>query len=73
MIARLDRIEELEREGAPAAVLLDEVRALLREAEAWVRSEPCGTEAAGEALERCRGELAQAEITHGRASRTLLA
>ena len=40
---RLARIESLEREGCPAGVLLGEVRALLHEAEAWVRVEPGGT------------------------------
>jgi hypothetical protein len=54
VLDRLDRIEELERERAPAAVLLAEVRALLAEAEAWVRAEPAGTERAQETLGRCR-------------------
>ncbi len=54
VLARLDRIEALERERAPAGELLAEVRALLAEAEAWVRAEPAGTERAEDALERCR-------------------
>jgi hypothetical protein len=54
VLARLDRIEALEREDAPVGVLLAEVRALLAEAEAWVRAEPAGTERAEDALERCR-------------------
>ena len=66
VLARLDRIEELERERAPAATLLAEVRSLLVEAEAWVRAEPVGTEGARDALERCR------EI-QGKAGRTLVA
>jgi hypothetical protein len=37
---RLVRIDGLRREDAPAGVLLDEVRALLSEAEDWVRTEP---------------------------------
>jgi hypothetical protein len=37
---RLERIDGLRREDAPAGVLLDEVRALLSEAEDWVRTEP---------------------------------
>jgi hypothetical protein len=36
---RLERIDGLRREDAPADVLLDEVRALLSEAEDWVRTE----------------------------------
>jgi len=54
VLARLERIESLERARAPAAALLAEVRALLAEAEAWVRVEPQGTERAEDALERCR-------------------
>lgn len=57
VLKRLRRIETLEREHAPAQVLLGEVRALLEEAEAWVRLEPGGTEQAEEALERCRESL----------------
>lgn len=58
VMQRLARIESLERNGCPAAALLDEVRALLREAEAWVRMEPTETGSAAEALERCRSALA---------------
>ena len=57
---RLRRIEALDRARAPAGSLLAEVRELLAEAEAWVRSEPSGTEPAEEALERCRDALAAA-------------
>ena len=57
VLRRLERIEALDREDAPAGVLLDEVRALLREAEAWVRVEPDGTDLAFDALERCREAL----------------
>jgi hypothetical protein len=39
VLDRLRRIEVLEREDAPPAALLAEVRELLVEAEAWVRSE----------------------------------
>jgi hypothetical protein len=59
VMERLARIESLERDGCAAGVLLDEVRALLHEAEAWVRSEPDGTERAAEALERSRTALAR--------------
>jgi hypothetical protein len=58
VMQRLARIESLERDGYPAAVLLDEVRALLREAEAWVRVEPIETGGAARALDRCRSALA---------------
>jgi hypothetical protein len=55
---RLARIESLERDGCAADVLLGEVRALLHEAEAWVRAEPGGTARAAEALDRSRAALA---------------
>ena len=54
VLHRLTRIEALEREGAPAQSLLAEVRALLGEAEAWVRCERDGTDLAEQALVRCR-------------------
>lgn len=57
VLRRLDRIEALEREGAPARSLLAEVHALLAEAEAWVASERGGTDAAEAALERARETL----------------
>jgi hypothetical protein len=38
VLRRLERIEEL-RATAPAATLLDELRLLLPEAEAWARAE----------------------------------
>ena len=65
MLERLERIEALERDGAPARELLDEVRGLLHDAEAWVRAEPAGTDLAEAALERCRDALIQAEIGKG--------
>ena len=37
VLARLDRIDALDREGAPPGELLAELRGLLREAEAWTR------------------------------------
>ena len=55
---RLARIESLERDGCAAERLLAEVRALLHEAEAWVRAEPGGTERAAAALDRSRAALA---------------
>jgi len=45
VLERLARIERLDRAEAPAGELLDELRALLREAEAWARVE--GGEADG--------------------------
>jgi hypothetical protein len=61
VIARLERIEQLERRGAPAGELLDEVRGLLTDAEAWVRTEASGTDLAEAAVERCRDALRKAE------------
>jgi hypothetical protein len=54
VLARLARIEALEREGAPPRALLSEVRSLLVEAETWIDAEPGGTERAAEALDSCR-------------------
>jgi hypothetical protein len=53
VIERLERIEALDREAAPAEALLDELRELLTEAEAWVRAERPGVRAEA-AVERCR-------------------
>jgi hypothetical protein len=61
VIARLERIEELDQHGAPAWELLEEVRGLLSDAEAWVRTEAAGTGLAQTALERCRDALHEAE------------
>ena len=63
VIERLRRIELLEREQAPARTMLEEVRGLLAEAEAWVRAEPGGTERATEALDRCREALEAPLVT----------
>jgi len=57
VLRRLERIEALEREGAPAPSLLAEVHALLEEAEAWVVAEPGEVDAAEAALDRCRAAL----------------
>jgi hypothetical protein len=56
VLHRLDRIEELERQGAPPGDLLVELRELVRDAEAWLRVEP-ETRGAVEALAGCRGAL----------------
>jgi hypothetical protein len=55
VLARLDRIEALEREGAPPGVLLEELRGLVQEAEVWARVE--GGERARAAVERCSSAL----------------
>lgn len=39
LLARLERIEALDREDAPPELLLPELQALVREAEAWARRE----------------------------------
>ncbi len=45
VLRRLERIEALDREGAHPKTLLAELRALVREAEAWVRVEGDGRSA----------------------------
>jgi hypothetical protein len=39
VLERLERIERLRGAGAPAGAMLDELRALLRDAEEWSRAE----------------------------------
>ena len=56
VLDRLGRIEALERDGARPRELLDELRALVGEAEAWARLE--GDERAEAAVERCGDALA---------------
>jgi hypothetical protein len=51
VLARLDRIEALERDGAPPGALLEALRGLVHEAEAWARRE--GGDRAKDAVERC--------------------
>lgn len=55
VLARLDRIETLEREGAPPGALLDELRGLVRDAEKWALKE--GGDRAKDAVERCAAAL----------------
>jgi hypothetical protein len=57
VIDRLERIDVLERDGAPPAALLEELRGLVRDAEAWARLER--DERAAAAVERCDAALAQ--------------
>jgi len=60
VLARLDRIEALECEGAPPGALLEELRGLVQAAEAWVRVE--GDERAKTAVDRC-DEALTANVT----------
>ena len=58
VIERLERIEELRRADAPAAVLLGEVRRLLTEGEEWLAAEhDHGDGRARAAFEDLRGRL----------------
>jgi hypothetical protein len=54
VLARLERIEALDRRGVDPRVLVDELRALLVEAEAWSRRE------GGNAGERAVDDLRRA-------------
>ena len=54
-LERLERIESLDRRGAAPAQLVDELRALLEEAEAWSRAE--GGDAGARAVEDLRVAL----------------
>jgi hypothetical protein len=56
VLERLMRIERLRRDGALPEVLLDELRALLHEAEEWSRAE--GGEAGERAVAGLRNALA---------------
>jgi hypothetical protein len=55
VLARLERIEALDRAGAAAPVLVEELRALLVEAEAWSQVE--GGEEGARAVEELRAAL----------------
>jgi hypothetical protein len=63
VLARLERIELLDREGAHPAELLEEVRALLVEAEAWTRAERTVPDAAVDAVDHCRALLEESGRT----------
>jgi hypothetical protein len=65
ILERLERIDGLRQEDAPAGVLLDEVRALLSDAEDWVREDPDVPERAIDALERSKTALAGGEVRTG--------
>jgi hypothetical protein len=66
VIDRLERIDQLRGDGAPAAVLVGEVRALLADGERWLATERAeGLDEARAALDRCRqglGERAGEEV-----------
>jgi hypothetical protein len=55
VLERLARIEELDRRGADSRELVDELRALVAEAEAWSRRE--GGEAGARAVDELRSAL----------------
>jgi hypothetical protein len=57
VLARLARIEELDRAGASSDVLLAELRLLLSDAEQWARRE--GGEAGADAVAKLRAALAR--------------
>ncbi len=62
ILERLERIDGLRRDDAPATVLLDEVRLLLSDAEDWVREDDVPDRAA-RAVERTREALENAFAT----------
>lgn len=64
LLARLDRIEALDREGAPPELLLPELQALVREAEAWARRErdPAAEAAAAACATACGAVLRDAIV-----------
>ena len=59
MLARLDRIDELDRSGAAPGELLAELRGLLREAEALARAHEDATSETEEVVGRLRTALAR--------------
>jgi len=63
VLERLERIEALGQGRAPASRLLDELRALVAEAEAWARLE--GDERARDAVTRLRAAESAAEPDGG--------
>ena len=63
VLARLERIESLDRASARPGDLLTELRALLVEAEAWTRAERTVPDEAVDAVERCRALLEESRRT----------
>ena len=64
LLARLDRIEALDCEGAPPQLLLPELQALVHEAEAWARRErdPRAEAAAAACATACDAVLGDAIV-----------
>jgi hypothetical protein len=64
LLTRLERIETLDRDGAPPALLLPELRALVREAETWARRErdPDAEAAAAACATACEEVLGDAIV-----------
>jgi hypothetical protein len=73
VLDRLRRIELLEQERAPAPAILAEVRELLAEAEAWVRTEGGGDARARAGVDRLREALESADEAALAVQRTLVA
>jgi hypothetical protein len=67
VLERLDRIEALKAAHASPGELLAELRALVREGEAWVAAEREGTEPASRTLAALGERLAE-EVVAGRAA-----
>ena len=65
ILARLERIEALDGSGASPAELVEELRALLAEAEAWSRRE--GGDAGAKAVQELRTALDSAHDRNVRA------
>jgi hypothetical protein len=61
VLDRLERIERLERAGAARAELLDELRALVAEAQEWSRAE--GGDAGTRAVADLRTALVTSPVT----------
>jgi hypothetical protein len=59
VLARLDRIDALDRDGARPGELLEELRGLLREAETLARERKLTTTDEKEVVERLRTALAR--------------
>lgn len=57
VLARLDRIDALDRQGAAPGELLAELRGLLREAETWTHEQRQATNGNEEVVERLRTAL----------------
>ena len=60
ILERLERIEALDRDGAPPGELLAELRALLGEAESWASAD--GGDAGTRAVEDLRAALDTAPV-----------